>query len=52
MMGNNQQFNSPAPSQPPFKFNAPDHHTSPAPLVPGPSPVQPGVMMVQPVSNM
>lgn len=43
MMGNNQQFNSPAApahSQPPFKF---DHHTSPAPLVPGPSPVQPGM---------
>ena len=46
MMGNNQQFNSPAApahSQPPFKFNAPDHH--PAPLVPGPSPVQPGIMV-------
>ena len=45
MMGNNQQFNSPAApahSQPPFKF---DHHTPPAPLVPGPSPVQPGIRL-------
>lgn len=45
MMGNNQ-FNSPAAapahSQPPYKFNAPEHHSSPAPLVPTPSPIQPG----------
>lgn len=46
MMGNNQPYNSPAPSahpQPPFKYNTPDHHSAPAPLVSGPSPVaQPG----------
>jgi len=44
MMGNNQQFNSPA-APAPFKFNPPDHHP-PAPLVPAPSPVQPGITMM------
>ena len=51
MMGNNQQFNSPAAapahSQPSFKFNTPELHPPPAPLVPGPSPGQPGNIMIQ-----